>query len=256
MNMNLGISFSLTLIHFALGIVVDNDDLLGSVLLGEIHGFHYKVGGIVYALNDSSLYIKNFNYSGGGPDAFFWVGIDGTPDQTNDSTTAILAYPFEGKHYQYQDKSAPILEMVENTDVTLVLPPHIAVDDIAWLSVWCRAFRANFGQLIFEKKSSEKVVQISTASTITIGTTKSIATTLKTTTERVTNVPKITSSVDEVVSTPQSSTSNKLEPRKGKDLDDEVDYADEADQLTGNSIQHLIGSSIVLFLLALYKVAL
>merc|ERR1719430_2551239 len=34
-------------------------------------------------------------------------------------------------------------------NITLTLPPHITTSMVRWLSVWCKPFRANFGQIIF-----------------------------------------------------------------------------------------------------------
>ncbi len=34
-------------------------------------------------------------------------------------------------------------------DITLTLPPGTKVSDLKWISVWCRAFQVNFGDLIF-----------------------------------------------------------------------------------------------------------
>jgi hypothetical protein len=34
-------------------------------------------------------------YDGTGPDAYFWIGTEGTPDNTDEFKTAILAYPFK-----------------------------------------------------------------------------------------------------------------------------------------------------------------
>merc|ERR1712106_600216 len=96
-----------------------------------------------------TLMVQNFNYDGAGPDAFFWVGVEGTPAQTNEDTTAILAHPFEGKHYEYRNDDTPILKAASNEAVTLILPENMKVSDIKWLSVWCRKFAVDFGNLMF-----------------------------------------------------------------------------------------------------------
>ena len=44
--------------------------------LGDFEGFFHDVSGSVYALNQSSLLVKDFTYDGTGPDAFFWAGTD------------------------------------------------------------------------------------------------------------------------------------------------------------------------------------
>ena len=51
---------------------------------------------------------KGFTYDGAGPDAFFWVGESGAPGRGAD--THVLAYPFTGKHFEYEDAETPKLE--------------------------------------------------------------------------------------------------------------------------------------------------
>merc|ERR1712179_732098 len=36
-----------------------------------------------------------------------------------------------------------------NEAVTLILPEHLKVSDLKWLSVWCRKFSVDFGNVIF-----------------------------------------------------------------------------------------------------------
>jgi len=120
------------------------------VKLGDIETLHHAVSGEVFALDDKTLMVQNFNYDGAGPDAFFWVGVEGSPDNVkNESTTAILAHPFQGKHYEYRNQDAPILGAASNEAVTLILPEHLKVSDLKWLSVWCRKFSVDFGNVIF-----------------------------------------------------------------------------------------------------------
>ena len=82
-----------------------------------------------------------------GPDAFFIIGT--TDSSPNSADAIILPYPFDNKHYDFDDPTAPILERFHHEDLTLILPPEVKVQEIKWLSVWCRAFRANFGDLIW-----------------------------------------------------------------------------------------------------------
>ena len=86
-----------------------------------------------------------------GPDAFFWVGPEGTPSNVPDETkTKILAHPYvEPGYYEYRDQSAPILKGAAKEQITLRLPENMKVGDIKWLSVWCRKFSVDFGNLIF-----------------------------------------------------------------------------------------------------------
>merc|ERR1712183_1169818 len=132
---------------YALKIVKSN--VTNFTKIGDIDGFYYNVGGHVFAENQETIFITNFNYSGGGPDAYFWVGTAGTPRRTDEASTAILAHPFEGEYFTYEDLAAPRLGEVVNEDVRLTLPPHLKVNDLRWLSVWCRAFNANFGEFVF-----------------------------------------------------------------------------------------------------------
>ena len=97
------------------------------VKLGDLSTLAHSVSGELFALDDKTLMVKNFNYDGAGPDAFFWVGKEGTPAQTNEDTTAILAHPFEEKNYKYSNEDAPILKAASNEAVTLILPENIKV---------------------------------------------------------------------------------------------------------------------------------
>ncbi len=47
--------------------------------------------GIVYAVDESTLFIKGFAYDGNAPDAFFWVGNSARPSPEG----YIIPYPEE-----------------------------------------------------------------------------------------------------------------------------------------------------------------
>jgi len=47
---------------------------LKGLFIGEFRNHFHDIGGSLYALNETTLFINNFNYDGGGPDAFFWAG--------------------------------------------------------------------------------------------------------------------------------------------------------------------------------------
>ena len=63
--------------------------------------------------------VKNFNYDGAAPDAFFVVGTAGIPGAFRDKDAAILAHPFEGVHYDYSDLETPVLDTAVNEEVVL-----------------------------------------------------------------------------------------------------------------------------------------
>merc|ERR1711997_223767 len=117
------------------------------VKVGEFNNRAHGIGGTVYAVDEKTLLIKGFTYDGAGPDAFFWAGTQGYPSGVG----TILPYPFEGKFFEYEDQSAPILSgrFSGDKEITLTLPDTLKATDIKWLSVWCRAFSVNFGDLIF-----------------------------------------------------------------------------------------------------------
>jgi len=112
--------------------------------IGKFTNYHHGIAGEVYAADEQTLKIKGFEYDGAGPDAFFWAGTSGEPSKVG----IILPFPFDGKFYDYEDRSAPVLGRFEGADLTLHLPPGTQVSDLKWLSVWCRAFTVNFGDLV------------------------------------------------------------------------------------------------------------
>merc|ERR1712141_819780 len=117
------------------------------VKVGEFTNYAHGIGGTVYAIDEKTLLIKGFTYDGAGPDAFFWSGTQGSPSGVG----TILPYPFEGKFFEYEDQSAPILtgRFSGDKDIKLTLPDSLKTTDLKWISVWCRAFSVNFGDLTF-----------------------------------------------------------------------------------------------------------
>ena len=123
--------------------------------VGDLPTLHHEVAGTVLVVNETNLLIKNFTYDGTAPDAFFWVGTEGSPgsgvegpDGATWDHTAILAHPFTGLHYLYTDTDYPVLGRAEEEDILLTLPTRIQVEDIMWilcgaklspliLGLWC-----------------------------------------------------------------------------------------------------------------------
>ena len=139
------------------------------VLIGELTTKQHGVKGKLFAVDEKTILIKNFEYDGAGPDAFFWVGTEGLPK----SEGYILAHPFDGKFFKYDDENAPILKgrFDGSEDIKLTLPEDINVSDLKWFSVWCRQFSVNFGDLIFPENFSLDKTTIPTVSTTTVSTT-------------------------------------------------------------------------------------
>merc|ERR1712014_105764 len=94
--------------------------------IGTFTNIFHDIAGTAYALNSTTILIKGFNYDGEGPDAFF----------------------LGGKHDNYRDKTIPILGRFNGKkDVVLHLPPGSTVDQLKWISVWCRDYTVNFGHV-------------------------------------------------------------------------------------------------------------
>lgn len=117
------------------------------IKIGDLKNLHHGVSGSVFATDDHTLVIENFNYDGAGPDAFFWVGTEGSPSNVADEKTLILDP--QGQNYKYRDQSAPVLGRSDDEMITLTLPSNMKVGDLKWISVWCRRFTVDFGNLIF-----------------------------------------------------------------------------------------------------------
>ena len=120
--------------------VISSLDVESVIQIGDLSSLKYEVAGHVFAVNQTNLLIKNFNYTGALPDALFWTGTTGTPVETDDETTAILAHPFTGKHFEYEAKDYPVLGRAVNEDIVLTLPLHFKVSDLNWLSVVCKEY--------------------------------------------------------------------------------------------------------------------
>ena len=134
------------------------------IKIGDLKNLHHGVSGSVSAVDEHTLAIENFNYDGAGlkanchpmvffqsftpgPDAFFWVGTEGSPSNVADEKTLILDP--QGQNYQYRDSSAPVLGRSDDEQIALKLPANMKVGDLKWISVWCRRFTVDFGNLIF-----------------------------------------------------------------------------------------------------------
>jgi len=113
--------------------------------IGTFTNIFHDIAGTAYALNSTTILIKGFNYDGEGPDAFFLGGTHGRPSKSGE---VVMPYPFEGRHFNYRDKNIPILGRFNgNKDVVLHLPPGTSVDQLKWISVWCRDYTVNFGHV-------------------------------------------------------------------------------------------------------------
>ena len=106
--------------------------------LGEFPTLAHGVSGQVWIdTTDPELRtvrIVNLNYDGTAPDAFFWAGTTKEPDITG------FIIPDE-------NGSKKPLKGYKNADIVLRLPKGRSLRDIKWLSIWCRQYRINFGDV-------------------------------------------------------------------------------------------------------------
>ncbi|XP_033098906.1 protein Skeletor, isoforms B/C-like [Anneissia japonica] len=103
--------------------------------IGVFSTLAHQVTGTVYAINSTSLWIRGFNYDGAGPDAFFWAGSTTIPSSA-------------GEIIPDENGSVDKLGAYTNANLIINLPTGRVITDFKWISVWCRRFAANFGQVL------------------------------------------------------------------------------------------------------------
>lgn len=127
--------FALATLH--LGYARNEPNYYGK-LIGSLQEYAHGIKGKVYAVDDATIFIKGFCYDGTGPDAYFWVGNTSQPNPEG----YIVPYPETDK------ASDPrVLGAYNYTDIILRLPGGKRIRDIKWLSVWCRRFTVDFGDV-------------------------------------------------------------------------------------------------------------
>jgi len=95
--------------------------------------FH-GVSGTVTVINDCEMEVTNFNYDGGGPSVYFYAAVD----RAYSSNFFIIGPMLSGTRW------------VDDT-IRLPLPEGRTFDDFNSMSVWCRDFNANFGEVLFDQ---------------------------------------------------------------------------------------------------------
>ncbi|XP_058062739.1 protein Skeletor, isoforms B/C isoform X1 [Anopheles bellator] len=103
--------------------------------IADLTELHHGVSGSVYAVDARTLFLKNFNYDGEGPAAYFYVGNTRAPSNKG--------------AYRLRDERGRtgVLRKYRNEDITLSLPEGKTLRDIRWFSVWCDDFSVNFGDV-------------------------------------------------------------------------------------------------------------
>lgn len=93
--------------------------------------YFHDVSGTLTVTDNCTLTITNFVYDGEGPAVAFYSGVDG-----NYVNGQALSSSISGQSYN-------------GGTIVLNLPPSLSLDDFNSVSVWCYAFNANFGDVIF-----------------------------------------------------------------------------------------------------------
>ncbi|KAG8175030.1 hypothetical protein JTE90_003214 [Oedothorax gibbosus] len=103
-------------------------------LIGNFKTNAHDVRGTVYIANENTIFIKDFEYDGQGPDAHFWGDVMEQPTRNG------FIIPLE-------NGTEEVLKRYTGQNLILTLPDGKFVKDIKSLSVWCRKFMVNFGSV-------------------------------------------------------------------------------------------------------------
>merc|ERR1712238_316376 len=113
----------------------------------------HELAGELWATDKNTLEFRKFTYEGDGPDAFFMIGTRNADEKPNLEDGIPIPYSkdklFVQKLYDINE-DIPALPEFKNEQFKITLPPGIHVSDLKWLSVYCRKFTKDFGNVIFE----------------------------------------------------------------------------------------------------------
>ncbi|XP_054714140.1 protein Skeletor, isoforms B/C-like [Uloborus diversus] len=104
-------------------------------LVGQLKTNAHGVKGTVYAANENTLFIEDFEYDGQGPDAFFWG------DEAENPSSNGFIIPNENGTYD-------VLPAYRGKNIILVLPSGKSLKQMKSFSVWCRRLSVNFGSVV------------------------------------------------------------------------------------------------------------
>ncbi|XP_027222776.1 protein Skeletor, isoforms B/C [Penaeus vannamei] len=111
--------------------------------IGRLSTLHHDVTGDVYAVDNITVYIEGFSYDGEAPDAFFFAG-----NQAATPSNRGFIIPDERGRTE-------VLGPYRNKNLVLKFPVtkkgQRSLNDVQWLSVWCRKFSIDFGHVKIPK---------------------------------------------------------------------------------------------------------
>lgn len=114
------------------------------VYLGKLSERQHEVRGNVYAISCKELVIENFYYDGFGPQVFAYIGTNPASGPTRNSRGADATVLYNNNRFQRFPPGRHT-----NTMLRIFLPSSYHLNQIRWLSIWCRRFSANFGHITF-----------------------------------------------------------------------------------------------------------
>ena len=135
--------------------LIDVPEEVPGVVLGSFNEHHHGVQGEVWAANSTTIVIRHFSYDGEGPDVFFYAGSGESPRsiKSGSGDFQILPYPWKGE-FPSDDDDVEVLGAFTNQSVLLRLPDSLPVSKLRWISVWCRLFGINFGDMVLKEAVS------------------------------------------------------------------------------------------------------
>lgn len=118
------------------------------LLINKFNVYHHSVSGSVYAVNSTTLFIKDFTYDGLGKDTYFWGGSTGTGPSPN------------GFIIPDQHGRTNVLTKADNKDFTLTLPDNKHISEVRWIAVYdLSRFVRDTQALLFYKHFNLKLKQ-------------------------------------------------------------------------------------------------
>ncbi|XP_026328014.1 protein Skeletor, isoforms B/C, partial [Hyposmocoma kahamanoa] len=102
--------------------------------IGKLNSYHHQVSGDVYAVDEWTLLLVDFNYDGTGDDTFFWAGDSGRPGP-------------QGFIVPDQNGKTNILERYYNDEIRLTLPEGKRISRIKWFAIYDIGTQNAFGDV-------------------------------------------------------------------------------------------------------------
>ncbi|KAK8751482.1 hypothetical protein OTU49_008728, partial [Cherax quadricarinatus] len=122
------------------------------VYIGKLSTLEHGVTGDVYAVDNTTVFIEGFSYDGEGPDAFFFAG-----NKSPKPSSRGFIIPDEHNRNE-------VLGPYRNKNIILRFPVtkkgQRSLDNIKWMSVWCRRFGVNFGDVAIPEGLVEPSPQV------------------------------------------------------------------------------------------------